>query len=898
MLHGREPEISAIDRLLAEVRAGSSGALVVRGEPGIGKTALLEYAAEHGGDLQIMRSVGVRSESDLAFAGLHLLIRPVLDRIAALPEPQRQALEGAFGLADARGADRLLVGLGVLSLLAEAAEDGPVLCLVDDAHWLDRSSLDALTFAARRLGAESVALIMATRGDHMPGLPEIRLRGLSAAAAAAVLEDAALTTPALRYRVLAEAQGNPLALIELPAALSGDASPSRPGGLPLTSRLRAAFAGQVDHLPEATQTLLLVAAMTDRLGEVLAAGERFGFGAEALLPAEKAGLVAVDDRAVTFRHPLIREAVYQRAPVGLRLAVHAALADVLSGDHNADRRAWHRAAAAVGPNEETAAELERTALRAADRRGYAAAAAAYERAAALTDDAGARGRRLALAAEAATEAGELDRAGALAGEAAEHLTDPLLKARLLHVRSTADFWRGRYGEAHRLVLSAADLVREIAPAQAVRMLTQAFHTGWYVGEPELKDVARRLSRIPIPTGDPMGAVARVQAGAFARLVDGTAAGLPPLGEAVADARALLTSDHPREQVLLAGAPLVIGADVHTLEITTRLAEECRARGRIGILPTVLFFLAEAELFHEGRHHDALTTVSSALRIAEDTGQHQWVIQLKSVLAYLAALAGDEEGCRRLCDEAVGGAVVPMQGALWVDWARGVLDLGCGRVEAALTRLEALAQGPGWYHISAMRCVPDLVEAAVRHGEPARARPAFARYERWALLSEQPLPQALADRCRALLGAEDEVEDRYLAALSHRGQPFEHARTSLLYGEWLRRSRRKAAAGGHLREALETFERLGARPWADRARAELEATGTRAPKLRARGILADLTPQELQIVRLAAQGLSNKDIAAQLILSPRTVGYHLYKAYPKLGVASRAELAALDLSDPA
>ncbi|WP_214410552.1 AAA family ATPase [Sphaerisporangium fuscum] len=896
MLHGREAEISAIDRLIAEVRTGSSGVLVVRGEPGIGKTALLEHAMANGADLQILRSVGVRSESDLAFAGLHLLIRPVFDRMAALPEPQRLALQGAFGLADARGADRLLVGLGVLSLLAEAAEDGPVLCLVDDAHWLDRSSLDALTFAARRLGAEGVGLIMATRGDHMPGLPEIRLRGLSAAAATAMLEDATLS-PALRYRVLAEAQGNPLALIELPAALRDDATAQRPGALPLTSRLRAAFAGQVDHLPEPTQTLLLVAAVADRLGEVLAAGERFGIGAADLLPAEKAGLVAVDERAVAFRHPLIREAVYQRAPLSLRLAVHAALAEVLTGDHNADRRAWHRAAAAVGSDERAAGELERTALRAADRRGYAAAATAYERAAALTDDPGDRVRRLALAAEAATEAGELDRAGTLAQEAGGRVDDPLLRGRLLLVQSTADFWRGRYGDAHRRVLSAADLVRETAPAQAVRMLTQAFHTGWYVGEPDLKEVARRLREISLPPGEPAGLVARVQAGAFTRLVEGNDDGLPRLSDCVAEARKVLTSEHPREQLLVAGASLVIGADVHTLEIITRVAEDCRAQGRIGMLPTVLFFLAEAEIFHEGRHHDAFTTVSTALRIAEDTGQHQWVIQLQSVLAYLAALAGDEEECLRLCEQALGGAVVPMQGALWVDWARAVLDLGYGRVGAALTRLESLAQGPGWYHISAMRSVPDLVEAAVRHGDPERARRAFARYERWSELSEQPLPRSLAERCRALLGSDAEVEDRYLAALKHRDQPFEHARTSLLYGEWLRRCRRKAAAGGHLSEALETFERLGARPWADRARAELEATGTKAPQSRARGILADLTPQELQIVRLAAQGLSNKDIAAQLILSPRTVGYHLYKAYPKLGVASRGELASLELAGP-
>lgn len=340
------------------------------GEPGIGKTALLDYAAKNAEGVQVIRRIGIQHESDLAFAGLHLLLHPVLDRMGALPEPQRRALEGAFGLARADGADRLLVGLAVLSLLAEVAEDGPVLCLFDDAQWLDRSSREALVFAARRLDAEGVALVMATREDHLPGLPVLRLRGLSTAASAAVLDSARLA-PALRYRVLAEAQGNPLALIELPAMLRGDGY--RPGALPLSSRLQAAFHDQVDHLPDATRTLLLVAAAGEGLDEVLAAGARFHAGAGDLLPAE----------------------------------------------------------------------LERTAVRAAGRRGHAAAATAYERAAELTGDGDARGRRLTLAAEAATEAGELDRARTLAEDAGRQVTDPLLRSRLAHVRATAHFWRGR-----------------------------------------------------------------------------------------------------------------------------------------------------------------------------------------------------------------------------------------------------------------------------------------------------------------------------------------------------------------------------------------------------------------------------------------------------------------------
>ncbi|GLW11681.1 transcriptional regulator [Microtetraspora sp. NBRC 13810] len=889
MLHGREAEISVIDELLAKVRSGGSGALVVSGEPGIGKTALLDHAAKSAEGVQVIRRIGIRSESDLAFAGLHLLLRPVLDRMDALPGPQRRALEGAFGLAPAEGADRLLVGLAVLSLLAEVAEDGPVLCLIDDAHWLDRSSREALVFAARRLDSEGVALIMATREDHLPGLPELRLRGLSAAASAAVL-DSVRPAPELRYRVLAEAQGNPLALIELPATLRGDGY--RPGALPLSSRLRAAFHEQVDHLPEATRTLLLVAAAGENLDEVLAAGVRFHADAADLLPAEKAGLVSVGERALTFRHPLVREAVYQHAPLSLRLAVHRAFAETLSGAHNADRRAWHLATATIGPDEEVAAELEHTAVRAAARRGHAAAATAYERAAELSGDGDARARRLTLAAEAATEAGELDRARKLAEDAERQVTDPLLRSRLAHVQATAHFWRGAYTEAHRLMVLAADLAREGAPDQAARMLVQAFQTAWYIGEPQLRELAGRLAAVA--PGTPVAALAHLESGVFARLLGEDVAGLPPLDEAMAGARTALAGQ-TRELVLASGIPLVVGADAHTLRAATLLAAECRAEGSIGVLPMVLFFLAQAELLHLGRHHDATATAGTALRIAEDTGQHQWVIHLKSFLCYLAALQGDEERFRRLSADALSGAAVPMPGALWVDWAHGTLDLGAGRVEAALTRLETLTRGPGWYHISAMRCVPDLVEAAVRSGEPDRARPAFARYDRWA---RQPYTRALAERCRALLCPGAEAEEHYLAALKVGGQPFQHARTSLLYGEWLRRSRRRGAAVAHLQAALETFERLEAAPWAERARGELEATGAKAPHAAARGILPELTPQELQIVRLAGQGLSNKDIAAQLFLSPRTIGYHLYKAYPKLGVTSRGELAALDLTDPA
>ncbi|WP_049569795.1 helix-turn-helix transcriptional regulator [Nonomuraea sp. SBT364] len=876
MLYGREAETSVIDELLATVRSGRSGALVIKGEPGIGKTALLDHAAAHADGIQVIRRGGVPSESELAYAGLHLLLRPALDRMHKLPPPQRRALETALGLTDGQGADALLVGLAVLSLLAEVAEDGPLLCLMDDTQWLDPGSRAALAFAARRLDAEGVALILATREGETHGLPEITLTGLDSPASAALLKGSPLT-PGQRYRVLAEAQGNPLALIELPAALNRDAH--GPGALPLNSRLQAAFHSQVDHLPAATQTLLLVAAAGEGLDEVLAAAGRLGVTAADLVPAEAVGLVTTDGQHVRFRHPLIREAVYQQAPISSRLAVHAALAATLTGDHHADRRAWHLAAATVGPDEQVAAELERTAARSARRHGYAAAATAYQRAAALTHhDDESRARRLTLAAESATEAGELDWAQALAGEADTLTTDPALRSRLTHAQATAHFSRGGYGEAHRLMTEAARL----DPA----LLVRASQTAWYAGEAQVSQVSGRLARALAQTlfDEPTAALARLEATAFARLFGGDPAGLPPLEQAVAEAERGLAGYPPGIAAMVCGMPLVAGQDAATLRMASRLIDRCHAEGGIGVLPMVLYFRAQAELFHGGRHHEAAAAATTALRLAENTSQHQWAALNRGLLAYLAAVEGDEERHLRLTGEVERSPAAPMQGAMWADWARAMLDLGQGRTEPALGRLEGLTEGPGWYHVSAMRCVPDLVEAAVRSGEPDRARPALARYVR---LDQRHL----VERCLALL-AGDEAETHYLAALEAGGPPFEHARTRLLYGEWLRRARRRGAAVGHLREAMETFERLGAVPWAGRARAELQAAGAVAADVPAPDRPAGLTPQERLIVQLAARGLSNKDIAAQLFLSPRTVGYHLYKAYPKLGVASRGELAAL------
>lgn len=930
-IHGRSTERAAVESLLDAAREGTSGVLVVRGEPGIGKTTVLTAAVEAAekAGVPVVRGSGVEFEAELPYAGLSLLLRPALPHTAALPEPQRRALDAALGLATGEAPEPMFVGLAVLTLLSEYAGDGPLLCLVDDAQWLDRVSSDALVFAARRLHAEGVVMLFGARDGEgsfpAPGLPELRLTGLSPADAGALLDaHAADLTPAARFRVLAEAGGNPLALRELPVALAGD-NPSavfRPGALPLTSRLQLAFHGQVSRLPAATQTLLLLAALDDSgdVGVVLRAAAPLGVTARDLEPADSAGLLSVVDGTPRFRHPLIRAAVHQRAPLDRRMAAHRALADALEGPDQADRRAWQLAAASTGPDESVADALDATADRARERGGYAAAARAYEFAARLTVDQDRRVQRLALAAQWASEAGELDRAQDFAVRSAAGAKDPRVRATLALVHGLADFWQGAFPSAHKTLVTAAEDVAATAPGDAARLLVQAAHTAWYINEDELHATMALLDALPLPDDDPITPVARYLVDCLCLVSDdaldgsttpanpaanGDAATATPtaplLADAVAAARAAGSVD-ARVLQMLCGVALTQGQDSDAYDLAAELVTESRRQGGIGRLPTLLFFQVEAEIF-DSRHADALATATEALGFARDTGQQQWVSQFHSVLALVRALEGDEEACRRAADESlatgVGGAMAP--GTPWAYWAMGLLDLGLGRAGTAVTRLEQLTREPLRHHICTTRGTPDLVEAAIRIGEPERAAEQFARFEAWAERVRRPWADALVLRCRALLADDADAERLWTAALALHDperRVMERARTALLFGEWLRRMRRKTDAREHLRAALETFERLGARPWAERARTELDATGASGSARAAsaavspNGAAAVLTPQELQITRLAAQGLSNRDIAAQLFLSPRTVGHHLYKAYPKLGILSRTELAGI------
>ncbi|WP_327589349.1 AAA family ATPase [Nonomuraea sp. NBC_00507] len=894
-LHGRSAEVAAIDRLLLDARAGLSSSLILRGEPGIGKTALLEHAAGTAQGMQVVRGSGIESEVELPFAGLHLLLRGALDKLPNLPEPQRQALESAFGLRPAVPADRMLVGLSVLSLLSELAEDRPLLCLIDDAQWLDRPSAEALLFATRRLDAESVAVIFAARDGERPfpapGIAAIRLTGLAAEDAAALLDEhAPALAPDVRARALGEAGGNPLALIELPIALDGNTSS---GLLPLTSRLRAAFHGQVARLPEVTQRLLLVAAADDTGNLTIlleAARETVG----ALQPAMEAELIRLDQHARTlrFRHPLVRAAVYQEASLDQRLAAHRALADALVGSDRADRRAWHLAAAVTGQDEDAAVELERAAVQAGERNGHAAAAAAYERAAQLTKEPAERARLLTCAAEAATEAGELAWSSDLAERARPGASDPLLGSRLVRVLASAHAGQGSFRAANAL------LAEEISqsPQRTMEILMEMVANAWFAGDGELiSQAAERLDAVRLHADDPLVPLHQIQNWIISLSVGRPTEHLPPMAEVITAARRNHVG-RPHDLLHFCGLGLIAGVDTQAHDLAAEVVADSRAMGRVGLLPQALYHLAISQV-QLGRYRDAATSAGEAVRIARDIGQRPWLSLASSVLAYLAAVEGDEERCRAAAADARtdAGARIYSPGIHRAGWALGLLDLAHSRPEPALRHLETVAESPARYQLPGRHSVPDLVEVAVRLGLPERASAAHRRLEALNQQVGKPSVGALVERCRALLAPDEHADDHYRAALRLHQQDsraFEHARTELLYGEWLRRARRKAEARGHLRAAAEMFDRINARPWGERARSELNATGLTLNRRSQPGLLSRLTPQELQIVQLAARGLSNRDIAAQLLISPRTVSHHLYNAFPKLDVASRRELATL------
>ncbi|KAA2250179.1 helix-turn-helix domain-containing protein [Solihabitans fulvus] len=862
MIHGRQTELAELRRLVHAVRNGSGGALVLRGDAGFGKSTLLDTVAAEADGLTVLRTAAIEAEQDLPYAALHLLLGG-FDDFTALPDAQAGALRVALGHADGEVPDRFLAGLAVLNLLASA---GPLVCLVDDAHWLDRTSAEALLFAARRLGAEPVLMVFAARdGFDAGGLPELAVPGLDRATSATLLaERAPGLGAAARERIVAESEGNPLALLELNTA---DTRMPAFGPLPVGERVLAEYRSRIARLPERTRLVLTVAAAgSGDLGCVVLAGEVLGFGLDDLDDAVRSGLVRIVGDGVVFRHPLARSAVYQEASLSMRVAAHRALAESTQDRH---ARVRHRAAAALAPDETIAAELAAVAADSWDRGAFASSATAFEQAAALSTEPDSRADRLTRAASASSRAGQPARAAELATRAASSTTDPANLVSLAGVLAMAEYEQGTQANGTQMLLDTAPLA---PPDRRAAMLAIAASQAWFIGDlPPVRRAADLMAELAVPNS----------ARALAALADGAyAEAFPTLAEVVAAARAT-RHEIPELRLHAINVALLTVDDEAALDLAATEVALARADGVIGALPSVLFMLAQAQV-RSGLHREAVESATEAMEIARSTGMGHRVALVSSVLGRIAAIEGDEERCLELI--ATASRVATGSSAS----LHGLLDLGLGRYEAAVRRFEEAEAGPYRYTSAVMVGVPDRVEAAVRAGLP-HAEP-LARFTAWAEASGRPWARAVALRCKGI--ASDQEEPFARAVEIGGGRPFERARTELAYGEWLRRHRRRTDARPLLRSALAVFERLKAAPWADRARAELRATGEAAVPARGPDVLDSLTPQELQIVRLAAAGVSNRDIAAQLFLSARTVEYHLYKAYPKLGVGSRHELPSV------
>jgi DNA-binding CsgD family transcriptional regulator len=904
VLFGREAECAAVEGLIAGAGSSRSSALVVRGEPGVGKSALLEHATERATGMRVLRATGIQAESELAFAALHQLVRPVLDHLGRLAEPQAAALAGALGLSWASVEDRFLIGAGVLTLLATAADEEPLLCLIDDAHWLDRPSADALTFAARRLEAEGVVLLFAARvgelsGFEASGLPELRLAPLDDEAAGALLAEhvSVPVSTAVRQRLVESAGGNPLALIELPGLLSEEQLAGRApllDPLPQGAEIERVYLERARRLSATAQRLLLLVAADDTgsLATLFRAGAALGIEPDALVAAEAAGLVRAFEGRIEFRHPLVRSTLYGNAGFARRQAVHRALADVFDGEQDADRRAWHRAAASLGRDEEVAHELEQAAERARRRTGFAAAGRALERAAELSGDDEARGRRLVAAAEDAWLAGEPAHSLALLDRAGGLLADLRVRADLMHLRGTIELRCGAPAEAATILAAGAAEIAPGDPAKAIELLVEAAQAASYAGDAQqIVEFGRRASALLRDDDPDQRFTVDVIVGSGSMLAGEPAHGARLLREAL---RLAAGFQDPRRLVHAGACAGYLGEETIEHELYGRAVARARETGAVATLPYVLEFLARSEAV-DGRYAAAAAHATEGLRLARETGQQNSVCHLLASLALIAALQGRADECRSDAAQAfelASARGLAYQSAL-AQWALARLDLGLGRPQEALARLaELAAAGPGDSHpFVKLVSAPELVEAAVRSGRAGTAQAALIEFERFARETAPQWALALVARCRGLLSAGEAAERHFLEALRRHGasaRPFDRARTELCFGEFLRRDGRRAEARTHLRPACDAFERLGAASWAERARVELRASGETARK-RSPSAIDQLTPQELQIVRFVAEGATNKEVAARLFLSPRTIDYHLRKIFTKLGISSRAEL---------
>jgi DNA-binding CsgD family transcriptional regulator len=899
-LVGRRSEREAVDRLLEAARKGHGGVLVIRGEPGVGKTALLEYAVETARAFHVARAVGAEGEMELPYAALQQLASPTLELSERLPDPQRRALAVAFGLSAGDPPNAYLVGLAVLGLLTEAADHQPLLCLVDDAQWLDRSSAQVLAFVARRLVAERISLLFATRhvGDALARLPELHVGPLGYRDARTVLESV-LPGPVddqVLERLIAEAHGNPLALLELPRGLTPTQLAGGfglPGALPLSDQLVESFTRRLETLPDDTRRLLLVAAAdpTGDLALVWRAARRLGIPEAAAQAAEAEGLLSLDMR-VTFRHPLVRSAVYQSAATDRRSEVHLALAEATDPETDPDRRAWHRGQAASAPDEAIADELERSADRARARGGVAAAAAFLERSAMLTLDPARRASRSLAAAQATQQAGALDEAQRLLANAEAGPLNPLESAQIDVLRAQiVAVDRGR--DAPALLLAAAKRleVLDIGLARQIHLdaLTAAVFAGRLAGDCDARQVAIAARAAPSLPGPPRGTDLLLD-GLAALITDGSAAGTPVIRTAIkAYARDPISTEEGLRWLWLAGRAAAFIWDYDSWDsLTRRQIRLAREFGALANLPLALSTRIGVHLF-AGELRAAASLVAESDTLADFTSG--WIVPPYGALV-LAAFRGLDEETTRLIRASVADFRARGEGmGLTVSqWVTAVLDNGRARYEEAYAAASEAVEDPHELFFSMFASV-ELIEAASRTGRSERAAEALEVLSESTRASGSPWALGIEARSRALVTPGDAAEPLYQEAIA-RLQPtrlrLDLARAHLLYGEWLRRERRRLDARTELRLAYDLFSDFGMEAFAERARVELQATGEHARK-RTVDTLGQLTPQEEQISRLAGRGHANREIAAQLFISQSTVEYHLRKAFRKLDVTSRTQL---------
>ena len=901
-LTDRHAECDVLGRLVAAVRAGESRALVVHGEPGVGKTALLEYLAGQASGCRVVHAGGVQSEMELAFAVLHQLCAPMLDRLERLPAPQRDALRTAFGLSAGPAPDRFLIGLAALGLLSEMAGERPLVCIVDDEQWLDSASAQVLAFVARRLGAESVGLVFGARvptGD-LAGLPELVIGGLREDDARTLL-DSALTGPLdtlVRDQIVAEAHGNPLALLELPrgwtaAELAGGFG--LPGAVPLAGRIEESFRRQLAALPAQPRRLLQLAAAEPTGDPVLVwrAAGRLGICAEAAGPAVEAGLAEFGVR-VRFRHPLVRSAAYQSAPTDDLREIHAALAEVTDPASDPDRLTWHRAAATAAPDEGVATELERSAGRAQARGGLSAAAAFLERAMLLTPDPGRRADRAIAAAEAKHQAGAPEVAAELLVMAEAGPLEELARARISLLRGQMAFSAGNSSDTPRLLIDAARrfeaLDTRLARETYLEALSAALlgHRTSQIGTLEIARAARGATAAP-PSDS--RAPDLLLEGMATLITDGYETGVPAVQRALSVFRDgdLPIGEQLRWLFVATRCAIDIWDDESWRDLAIRQVELARAVGALSLLP-----FAITQRFGMHLHAGEFATVAqlvdefSVLKEATATGLPDFGTMM------LAAWQGRSREAFRLIDEFITDMSERGQGygVSLPYYTASVLYNGLGRYSDAMASAELASEQRDDLAFANL-ALAELIEAAVRGGQPERAAAAMRRLTELTLPSGTAWGRGVAARSRALLSEGDEAERLYREAIAHLSSAparTELARAHLLYGEWLRRQRRRREAREHLHTARDMLEAMGMDAFAERAGRELRAAGETVRKRTAAARDEELTAQEAQIARLAREGLSNPEIGSRLFISARTVQYHLGNIFAKLGIASRSQLS--------